>query len=104
MFAAYIRRQRESRIRGFRQWKWHLDEIDVKVGGLMRYLWRAVGQEGEVLESYVRKTRDKGAAIRFTKKALKRRGSPEAINTDGLRSYKAAMDELGNAEKQEIGR
>jgi putative transposase len=38
------------------------------------------------------------------KKALKRHGSPEAITTDGLRSYKAAMDELGNAGKQEIGR
>jgi putative transposase len=38
------------------------------------------------------------------KKALKRHGSPEAITTDGLKSYRAAMNELGNAEKQEIGR
>jgi transposase-like protein len=38
------------------------------------------------------------------KKALKRHGSPEAITTDGLRSYRAAMNELGNAEKQEVGR
>ena len=38
------------------------------------------------------------------KKALKRHGSPKAISTDGLRSYKAAMNEIGNAEKQEIGR
>ena len=38
------------------------------------------------------------------KKALKRRGSPEKITTDGLRSYRAAMNELGNADKQEIGR
>ena len=57
-----------------------------------------------MLESYVTKTRDKAAALRFIKKALKRHGSPEAITTDGLRSYRAAMSELGNAEKQEIGR
>ena len=91
-------------MRGFRQWRWHLDEMYVKLGGEMVYLWRAVDQEGEILESYVPKTRDKAAALTFMKKALKRHGSPEAITTDGLRSYKAAMDELGNAEKQEIGR
>ena len=67
-------------------------------------LWRAVDQEGEVLESFVTPTRDKAAALTFMKKALKRHGSPEVITTDGLRSYKAAMNELGNAEKQEIDR
>jgi putative transposase len=104
MFAADIRRQRVSPMRGFRQWRWHLDEMYVKLGGEMVYLWRAVDQEGEILESFVTKTRDKAAALTFMKKALKRHGSPEAITTDGLRSYKAAMSELGNAEKQEIGR
>ncbi|MFN5783196.1 MAG: transposase, partial [Novosphingobium sp.] len=68
------------------------------------YLWRAVDQEGEVLESYVTRTRDKKAALAFIKKALKRHGKVEAITTDGLRSYGAAMDELGNRDKQEIGR
>ena len=48
--------------------------------------------------------RDKAAALKFIKKTLKRHGSPKAITTDGLRSYKAAMKEIGNAEKQEIGR
>jgi putative transposase len=104
MFAGDIRRQRVSRMRGFRQWKWHLDEMYVKLGGEMVYLWRAVDQEGEILESYVTKTRDKAAALRFMKKALKRHGSPEAITTDGLRSYKAAITELGNLDKQEVGR
>ena len=104
MFAADIRRQRVSRMRGFRQWKWHLDEVYVKINGEMRYLWRVVDQEGEVLESYVTKTRDKAAALRFMKKALKRHGSPEAITTDGLRSYRAAMSELGCEQKQEVGR
>ena len=103
-FAGDLRRQRVSRMRGFRQWKWHLDEMYVKVNGEMVYLWRAVDQEGEILESYVTKTRDKAAAVRFMKNALKRHGSPEAITTDGLRSYKAAMTELGNLDKQEVGR
>nr|WP_022685396.1 DDE-type integrase/transposase/recombinase [Sphingomonas phyllosphaerae] len=76
----------------------------VKLNGEMVYLWRAVDHEGEVLESYVTRTRDKAAALAFMKKALKRHGSPEAITTDGLRSYRAAMNELGNAEKQEVGR
>ena len=104
MLAADIRRQRVSRMRGFRQWQWHLDEMYVKVNGEMRYLWRAVDHEGEILESFVTKTRDKAAAMKFMKKALKRHGSPNTITTDGLRSYKAAMAELGNAYKQEVGR
>jgi putative transposase len=103
-FAAVIRRQRTSRMRGFRHWRWHLDEVDVKINGEMHYLWRAVDHEGEILESYVTKTRDKKAALSFMKRALKRHGSPEAITTDGLRSYRAAMTELGNEDKQEVGR
>ncbi len=91
-------------MKGFRQWKWHLDEVYVKINGEMHYLWRAVDQEGEVLESYVTKTRDKQAALTFIKKALKRHSSPEFITTDGLRSYKAAMTTLGNTYKQEVGR
>lgn len=91
-------------MRGFRQWKWHLDEMYVKVNGEMRYLWRAVDHEGEVLESFVTRDRDKAAVLKFMKKALKCHGNPEAITTDGLSSYKAAMAELGNRDKQEIGR
>lgn len=104
LFAVDVRRQRVSRMRGFRQWKWHLDEVYVKINGEMHYLWRAVDQEGEVLESYVTKVRDKKAALRLMKKALRRHGSPEMITTDGLRSYRAAMQDLGNTDKQEVGR
>ena len=89
---------------GFRHWQWHLDEMYVQLNGEMVYLWRAVDHEGEVLGSYVTKTRAKAAALTFMKKALKRHGSPEAITTDGLRSYRAAMNVLGNADKQETGR
>lgn len=46
-------------MRGYRQWRRHLDEMYVKVNGEMRYLWRAVDQEGEILESFVMKERDK---------------------------------------------
>lgn len=76
----------------------------VKVNREMRYLWRAVDHEGEVLESFVIWDRDKAAALKFMKKALKRHGNPEAITTDGLRSYNSAMTELSNTEKQEVGR
>ena len=76
----------------------------VMMYGEMVYLWRAVDQEGEILESFVTKKRDKDAALTFMKKALKRHGSPEAITTDGLASYKAAMKVLGNTAKQEVGR
>jgi len=76
----------------------------VKIGGELHYLWRAVDQGGEILESDVPKTRDKKAALAFMKKALKRLGAVETITTDGLRSYDAAMDVLGNRGKQEIGR
>src|SRR3546814_11897912 len=68
------------------------------------YLWRAVNHEGEILESYVTRKRDKSAALTFLKKALKRHGRAEAIVTDGLRSYPAAMRELGNLDRREMGR
>jgi putative transposase len=104
MFACEVRRQRVNHMRGFRHWRWHLDEMYVKLNGEMVYLWRAVDHEGEILESLITKTRDKDAALTFMKKALKRHGSPEKITTDGLASYKAAMKELGNTDQQEIGR
>ena len=104
MFAADIRRQRISRMRGFRHWKWHLDEVYVKINGEMHYLWRAVDHEGEVLESFVTKTRDKAAALKFIKKAMKRFGRAESVVTDGLRSYGAALKEIGAADRQEVGR
>jgi len=104
MFAGDVRRRRVSTMRGFRHWRWHLDEMYVKLNGEMVYLWRAIDHEGEILESYVTKMRDKEAALGSMKKALKGHVSPDAITTDGLRSYRAAMNDLGNAAKQEVGR
>ena len=104
MFARQIRRQRVSHMRGYRHWRWHLDEVFVKINGERHYLWRAVDHEGEILESYVTKKRDKSAALRFMKKALKRHGKAESIVTDGLKSYPAAMRDLGNLDRREMGR
>jgi len=104
MFAADIHRQRVSRMRGFRQWRWHLDEVFVKINDKAHYLWRAVDHEGEILESYVTKKRDKSVALAFMKRALKRHGKAETIVTDGLRSYPAAMRDLGNFDRRDMGR
>ena len=104
MFAAEIRRKRVDYMRVYTHWKWHLDEVYVRINGEMRYLWRAVDKEGEVLESYVTTTRDKEAALTFIRKAMKRHGKAKSITTDGLRSYRAAMKEIGNQDLQEIGR
>ena len=104
LFAADIKRQRISRMRGFKNWRWHVDEVFVKIIGETHYLWRAVDHEGEVLENYVTKKGDKFAALRFFRKTLKRYGKAQTIVTDGLKSYPAAMCELGNINRQEMGR
>jgi putative transposase len=69
LFAADIRRQRISRMKRFKHWRWYQDVMHVKVGGEMRFLWHAVGHEGEILESYVTKIEHKKAVIAFIKKA-----------------------------------
>ena len=104
LFAAEIRKKRVSQMRVYSNWQWHLDEVFVKINGETHYLWRAVDHEGEVLESYVSKRRDRKAALKFLKKAMKRYGQPEVVVTDKLRSYGAAMKVIGNADRQETGR
>jgi len=104
MFAAEIRKKRSSSIRAHIQWRWHLDEVFVRINGETHYLWRAVDHEGEVLEVFVTKRRDRKAALRFLRKTMKRYGRPEVIVTDRLRSYRAAMREIGNEARQVTGR
>jgi putative transposase len=104
MFAAEIRRKRIRNLCAYSNWQWHLDEVFVKINGETHYLWRAVDHEGEVLESYVTKHRDRTAALKFLRKTMKRFGTPHVIVTDKLRSYGAAMKVIGNAERQETGR
>ena len=103
MFAAEIRKRRIEGMKSGR-WRWHLDEIFVKINGVKHYLWRAVDHEGEVLESFVTKTRDKKAALKFLKKAMRRHGRAGGLVTDKLRSYGAALKVLGSADCQETGR
>jgi putative transposase len=103
MFAAEIRKRR---IEGMRtsQWRWHLDEMFVKINGERHYLWRAVDHEGEVLESFVTKARDKKATLKILRKAMRRHGKPEYIVTDNLRSYGAALKEVGSDFHHATGR
>jgi putative transposase len=75
----------------------------VKVNGKPHYLLRAVDHEGGVLEFFVNKTRGKAGALKFLKKALKRYGRPEVIVTDELGSFSAAMGEIGNLKRREVG-
>ena len=94
MFAAEIRKRRIAEMKSSR-WRWHLDEMFLKINGERHYLWRAVDHEGEVLESFVTKTRDKKAALKFLKKVMRKHGQPEVVVTDRLRSYGAALKEIG---------
>ena len=103
LFASEIRKRRIQH-RSFSQWRWHLDEVFVRINGETHYLWRAVDHEGEVLESFVTKKRDRKAALRFLKKVMKRFGRPNVVITDRLRSYRAAMRDIGNETSQDIGR
>ena len=97
-------RKRRLHQRLYSSWRWHVDEVFVRISGELHYLWRAVDHEGEVLEAFVTKKRDRKAAVRFLKKAMKRYGRPNAVVTDGLPSYPAAMREIGNEACQETGR
>ena len=102
VFAAEIRKRR-IQDPPFSLWRWHLDEIFVRINGEQHYLWRAVDQEGEVLESFVTKRRNRKAALKFLRKAMKRYGRPEVIVTDLLRSYPAAMKIIGISGRQATG-
>jgi putative transposase len=103
MFAAEIRKRRIQN-RSYSHWRWHLDEVFVRINGEMHYLWRAVDHEGEVLEVFATKRRDRKAALKFLKRMMKRYGQPGSLVTDRLRSYGAAMKTIGNVSNQECGR
>ena len=103
MFAAEIRKRRVDHL-SYSRWRWHLDEVFVRINGETHYLWRAVDYEGEVLEVFGTKRRDRKAALKFLKRAMKRYGSPWSIVTDRLRSYRAAMKVIGVSDRQECGR
>lgn len=103
MSASEIRRRW---IEGMRSshWRWHLDEIFVEIIVERHYLWRAVDNQGEVLESFVTKARDKKAVLKFPRRILKTHGRAGVFVTDDLRSYGAAVKEIGAADRRETGR
>ncbi len=100
LFAQNLRRSRPKPTG-----RWHLDEMVVKISGKRMWLWRAVDDEGEVLDVLVQKRRNTKAAMRLFRKLLKNTGvRPERISTDRLASYRAAARELGMSRRHRPGR
>ena len=99
LFAQNLRRSRPKPTG-----RWHLDEMVVKIGGRRMYLWRAVDDEGEVLDMLVQERRIKAAALKLRRKLLKNHGvHPETIVTDKLASYRAAARDLGLVDRHRPG-
>jgi putative transposase len=74
---------------------WFLDEVFIKINGVLHYLWRAVDQDGDEIDTLVQKRRNKKAAMKFFKKLLKgQQATPLKIITDKLRSYSAAKRDI----------
>jgi len=89
-YAKQLRRRRPSR-----QDVWHLDEVVISIAGRKHWLWRAVDQDGYVLDEIVQSRRDTKAAKRLLLRLLKKQGMPpKRIITDKLRSYSAAKRDL----------
>ena len=104
MFAAEIRKRRVAHMRGYPQWRWHLDEVFVKVNGKLCYLWRAVDHEGEVLEAVGHREAGQNRGTETSQADHEEYGAPRSIVTDGLRAYPAAMNEIGvSAARHEVG-
>ena len=102
MFTAEVRKRR-VRHSSYSQWRWHLDEVFVKINGETHYLWRAVDHEGEVLEVSATKRLDRRVALKFIKRTMKRYGRPRSIVTDRLRSCAAALRIIGISVRQACG-
>ncbi len=86
VFASESRRNRIQQLKAYSKWKWHVDEIFVKVNGKRHYLWRAVDRDGQVQEAVVTKRRNKAAALKLLKKLMKRHGKAENVVTDRFAS------------------
>jgi transposase-like protein len=85
--------------------RWHLDEMVCTVGGKRMYLWRAVDDEGEVLDLVMQRNRDTEAALKLLKRLLRNQSvEPEMITTDGLGSYGSALKILGLQDRHRPGR
>jgi len=99
LFARELRRRRPRPTS-----QWHLDEMAVMIAGRKLWLWRAVDDEGEVLDLLVQRRRDKAAAMKLMRKLLKKQGfAPDVLVTDKLRSYGAAKSEMRLSTRHEQG-
>ena len=97
--------RRLKRLRPAPSPRWHLDEVVCSIGGKRVYLWRAVDDEGEVLDLVVQAKRDAAAALKLLNRLLRNQPvAPERITTDGLRSYGAALEQLGLRSLHQPGR
>ena len=84
---------------------WLLEEVYLKIDGRMMYLWRAVDGEGEVLDVLLRSKRDKRATVKLMRKLPKKYAMvPDRLVTDDLRSYRAAVQDLGIESHNERGK
>jgi putative transposase len=84
---------------------WHVDEVFITIRGERHYLWRAVDQDGDIIDILVTKRRDRRAAKRFFRKALKHQGQvPWQLVTDKLRTYRAAHREVFPSVMHRTGR
>ena len=93
-FGALYARRLKRKHRGYGD-TFYIDEVFIKINGKQHYLWRAVDQDGEVVDVYFQAKRDGAAAKRFFKRLLRNNGSePRKIVTDKLRSYGVAHREL----------
>ena len=101
--AAEIRKRRVPH-RCYSLWRWHLDEVCVRINGKTHSRWRAVDHEGEVVEVFVTKRRDRRAALEFQTRAMTRYGRPASIVTDRRQSYRAALKVIGHEGGQETRR
>ena len=99
LIAANLRRRRSPPTG-----RWHLNEMVVRIGGRRMYLWRAVDDEGEVLDMLVQRRRNKSAALKLLRKLSKNQGvHPDTITTDKLSSYGAAAKDLGLSGRHQTG-
>jgi putative transposase len=99
LFARELRRRRPRPTP-----RWHLDEMAVVIADRQFWLWRAVDDEGEVLDLLVQRRRDKAAAVKLIRKLSKKQGSvPDVLVTDRLRSYGAARSEMGLSARHKRG-
>jgi len=99
LFARELRRRRPRPTS-----QWHLEEMAVMIAGRQVWLWRAVDDEGEVLDLLVQRRRNKAAAVKLIRRLLKKQGfAPDMLVTDKLRSYGAAKSELGLSARHEQG-